>query len=256
MFIKSGIKEKINSVINAAFLCKVIAHAEEEPKGDVTPPAKKDTKPSGVFTIDDIENARREEKDKLYPQLERARIDLESQIHTNNDLIVRNSVLTKEIETLKSRSVEDDPRFKEISGQLETLKQENSRLQESFVSEEEIRKKVEEEYEVKLYAHKVQSEHKGDVLSIFIDSITGSTKEEVDAALDSAIKKTAQVKKDLGVSDRKPEDPQDSHPSVRPPVSNPNDFGRGNQQVDAEYIRNLDPRSEEYKEFRKKLGLK
>ena len=106
--------------------------------------------------------------------------------------------------------------------------------------------------------------NKGSIISILIPEITGKTKEEIDSAIASAKEKTKTIKKDLGI-DVDEEDDDDKSKQKKTPAPAPKQkkapvavpaSGEDGEEFDAEYIRNLDPRSPEYAEFRKKMGLR
>lgn len=234
--------------------------------------AEEPTEPTPQVNYEDlIAKARKEEKDKLYPRIQKAESDLKEQVKINNELLLRNAALSEELEKVKSKSNAPDPRIAELEQENEALKGEIQTLKDSSPNEDEIRAKVEKEYEIKLYAQQKKDELKssGKVLTMLLDTITGNTTEEIDSAVTAAIEKTKSVKADLGIEDDDPEgDPApkkkakakksttkqtDPTPS-RAPAANPS--GEDDEEYDAEYIRNLDPRSKEYKEFRAKLGLR
>lgn len=215
-----------------------------------------------------IANARKEEKDKLYPKIKKAEADLKEQVKLNNELLIKNATLQKELDALKSASGTPDPRIEELETENKNLKKRISELEANTPNEEDIRKKVEAEYEVKFYVEqkKAELQKDGSVLPSFLDSITGATKDEVDAAVTKAVSSTLQIKKDLGLVDDKGNPISNRQPSVSTsttttptnptaPSVNPTDNG-GIESYSAEYIRGLDPSSKEYQEFRKKLGFK
>ena len=133
-------------------------------------------------------------------------------------------------------------------------------------NEQDIRSKVEAEYEVKYYRQTELAKHKDDILSIFADEVTGDTKEAIDSSIELVKKKTIDVKKQLGILDsegnpvekkpapKKKEKTPDNPAPATPPVANPTD--EGDETFDFDYVQSLDPRSKEYAEFRKKMGLK
>ena len=55
--------------------------------------------------------------------------------------------------------------------------------------------------------------------------------------------------------DKKKQSKEEPKKQKKAPPANPASHEEG-EEYDAEYIRNLDPRSKEYAEFRKKLGLR
>ena len=111
-----------------------------------------------------------------------------------------------------------------------------------------------------MYAQEQINANKDSIISILIPEITGKTKEEIDSAIASAKEKTKSIKKDLGINvdDEEDDDKKKKTPAPKQkkaPVAAPASEDDGDE-FDAEYVRNLDPRSKEYAEFRKKMGLR
>lgn len=241
------------------FMGKIIlfAHAEDN---DPTPTTDPSTDPAPINFEQAIAQARKEEKDKLYPRIKKAEDEVKSLTTAVNKYLLENAALKDELDKLKSQPA--DPKVKELEDKVKSLEDENKTLKENAPNEEEIRKRVEEEYEVKLYAQEQINANKGSIISILIPEITGKTKEEIDSAIASAKEKTKTIKKDLGLSVDEDEDNDDGKKKKTPapkqkkaPVAAPASDEDG-EEFDAEYIRNLDPRSKEYAEFRKKMGLR
>lgn len=235
----------------------LFAHAEEN---DPNPTDPTGGDPAPINFEQAVAQARKEEKDKLYPRIKKAEDEVKSLTTSVNKYLLENAALKDELEKMKNQPA--DPRIKELEDKVSTLESENKTLKENAPNEEEIRKRVEAEYEVKLYAQEQINANKGSIISILIPEITGKTKEEIDSAIASAKEKTKTIKKDLGLSVEDEEDDDKSKGKKTPapkqkkaPVAAPASNEDG-EEFDAEYVRNLDPRSKEYAEFRKKMGLK
>ena len=237
---------------------KIFIHAYAE-DGDPTPgtdPAVTD--PAPINFEQAIAQARKEEKDKLYPRIKKAEDEVKSLTSSVNKYLLENAALKDELEKMKSQPA--DPKVKELEDKVTALETENKTLKENAPNEDEIRKRIEEEYEVKLYAQEQINANKGAIISILIPEITGKTKEEIDSAIASAKEKTISIKKDLGINvdDEGGKGNPTPAPTTKPkkaPVAAPPSSDDGDE-FDAEYVRNLDPRSKEYAEFRKKMGLR
>lgn len=203
-----------------------------------------------------IARARKEEKDKLYPRLTHAEEEVKRLEKSVNKYLLENAALKEALEEAKKKS-EDNTEVTELQNRVAELEKELEEAKKA-PNEEELRKAIEAEYDVKMYAKEQIEANKGEILSMFIPDITGKSREEIDTALASAKEKTLSVKKDLGLldDDKKPsKKKQATEKPAKVPPANPAEDSSG-VTYDAEYIRNLDPRSEEYKEFRKSLGLK
>ena len=236
----------------------ILANAEE---GEPTPATDPVAEPSSPINFEQaIAQARKEEKDKLYPRIKKAEDEVKSLTTSVNKYVLENAALKDELEKIKNQPA--DPKLKELEDKVKTLEEENKTLKENAPNEDDIRSKIEAEYEVKLYAQEQINANKGSIISILIPEITGKTKEEIDSAIESAKEKTKTVKKDLGLNIDEEEDDDKSKGKKTPapkqkkaPVAAPASDGDG-EEFDADYIRNLDPRSKEYAEFRRKMGLR
>lgn len=244
-------------------LLKALAEEVDEP---TTTEPTTGSSSNGINFEQMIAQARKEEKDKLYPRIKKAEDEVKTLTSSVNKYLLENAALKDELEKIKSGS-SDDSKVKELEETIKTLKtqisaleEENRTLKENTPNEDEIRSRVEAEYEVKLYAQEQIAANKDSIISILIPEITGKTKEEIDSAIASAKEKTKSIKKDLGIDvddeggdqskKKAPAQKQKKAPAAAPAT------GDSGNEFDAEYVRNLDPRSPEYAEFRKKMGLK
>ena len=212
-----------------------------------------------------IAKARKEEKEKQYKTIDK----LKTQVNTltdqhNNDLLKiadlekklqeANDKLTKagsgdseEVKTLKEtvkgleKEKEDlDKKVKELESKTPVNREE---------VEAEVRTQLEAEYEVKTYKATKMAELKDDIL--VPELVFGNTKEEIDASIQSALNRSAEIKKNLGLN-------TDNKPSKRTPKSpaNPSVSKVQDNQVSLERLATMDVSSPEYAELRKQLGLR
>lgn len=216
-----------------------------------------------------IAQARKEEKEKLYPRLQKLEDDNRKLVEQGNnnlikigDLTTKLNELTAENKKLKEGSV-DSEEVANLKQQISTLEAENKKLKEEAPNEETIRAEIKAEYELKSYIAEKKTAHKDEILTTFLDSIEGTSTEEVDKAVQDAIDKSNSIRKDLGLIDEegkpisKPAAKKAEKKKTSPPKANPSaSTGETTASYDAEYIRSLDPNSDEYREFRKSLGLK
>lgn len=220
-----------------------------------------------------IAQARQEEKAKLYPQIEKLKGEKDSLTASINNLLLENGALKDEIAKYKStkqEKPEDSEAYKSLKAQFDELTAEMETLKKA-PKEEEIRKQLEAEYEIKNYLREQLEKNKGEILTMLVEGISGKTKEEIDAAIAAAKEKTLSVKKDLGLIDDEGNPITPTHDKstnksnnstkktttpTRAPNVAPADDTNGGQAFTVEYIQGLDPRSPEYAEFRKKMGLK
>lgn len=206
-----------------------------------------------------VAQARKEEKDKLYPRIKKLEDENAALLKSSNDSLLKIAALTQEIEKIKGEGAEKtSAEVKELEKKLAAAEKALEDLKKSAVDEEALRASIEKEYSVKLYIRDKVAENKDDILTILAEGITGSTEEEVDKAIQEAKEKTLSVKKDLGLVDESGNPvstPQKKDKTAK--VSNPNPaVGRADSELSIEYLRGLDPRSKEYAELRKKMGLR
>lgn len=219
-----------------------------------------------------IAQARKEEKDKLYPRIKQLEDDNRKHIQIENDNFIKIGDLTQMVNTLsaelaKYKSGEVPSKdIEDLKAKVEALEKENAELKEKSVDEISLRATIEKEYEIKSYLAEQKMANKDKIISSFLDKVQGTTKEEIDNSIQSAIEESLNIKKELGLVDEKGnpvsktnnkrETKKTSAPR-QPKTLNPAETtGESPAQFDAEYIRNLDPSSEEYKEFRKSIGLR
>lgn len=256
MFTKSYTNAEINHgwkfhKILGGFALK--AHAEEnEPE--------KGTDPTPSVNFEQlIAQARKDEKDKLYPRINKLEDENKTLTESCNKYLLQVGALRDELDKLKSAG--DSEEVQKLRATIADLEGQVKTLTENAVDEKSIREKVAAEYEVKMYAQEQIAQHKGSILSTLVSSITGTTKEEVDEAVKKAQETTKTIKKELGLSvddeggSSSKKEKKTSTPAKRVPPASPSTETE-EEDYDADYIRSLDPRSKEYAEFRKKMGLR
>lgn len=264
-------KSFLNGVISRLFLT---AHADEAvgTPADATPTPTPAAAPQ-INYEQLIAAARKEEKDKLYPQIEKLKAEKEGLVNASNQQLIKIGDLTQAVTALQ-KQVDDYKSGKATSEELaaiqkerDALKEQIAKLEKETPSEEQLRAQIEKEFEVKSYLKDKKRDNKDIIPSIFDSLVSGTTIEEVDASIAKAKEKSDAIKRELGLIDEKgnavsktPKKKEEksagtSAPSA-PPAANPADTSTESVVLDADYIRSLDPSSPEYAEFRKKIGLK
>lgn len=214
---------------------------------------------SNTFNInfeDLISKARQEEKAKLYPQIESLKEKVNELTEKNNQnlLVIEEKdrkikELEKEIEELKNSKVESESEtVKRLQAENDELRKKLEEAEKNKVDKAElektIRAEVEQEYEVKLYRlEKINSPEYRD--KIIPELVMGTTKEEIDKSLELARQRYEEIVNSVV-----------TRQSASIPMGNISTGALNSRQLDLEEIKNLDPRSKEYLEFRKRLGLK
>lgn len=244
-----AIKKVIDSITLRAFADEVNTGDGE---GETTPPT--------VNYEDLIAKARKEEKDKQYKTIEK----LKGQINTlteqhNNDLLDKAN-LEKQLQEANDKLTKvgsnDSEEVKTLKGTISTLEKDKADLEQKIkgfedtppVSREEVvnevRAELEKEYEVKTYKATKMAELKDEIL--VPELVFGNTKEEIDASIKSALERSNEIKKNLGVkTQRTPKSP------ANPSVSKVQD-----SEVSLEKLATMDVRSPEYAQLRQQLGLR
>ena len=269
MYTNCGLKAKTIKNIFGALLCAhtITAHAEEQSGNDGT----NGNEPINYEAL--IARARQEEKNKLYSKIQGLENENKTLIQNCNSDISKIGELESKLESSKGAISEEE--VNNLNNKITTLEAEKEALSGRIAELEKadpekeaslrasITAEVEESYKNKLELEKYKSEvlesNKDKLLNSFSATVTGNTKEEIDSALEKAISQSLDIKKELGLVDEEgnpiaPKKSSSSKPQ-KPKVSNPAN-NSGNNTLDLEYVRNLDPSSPEYKEFRKQLGLK
>lgn len=235
------------------------AFAEEGGEGD------NNSQQTPTINYEDlIAKARKEEKEKQYKTIEK----LKAQINTlteqhNNDLLAKADLekkLQEANEKLTKAGSGDSEEVKTLKETIKGLEKEKSDLEKQLQDvyndttsreevEAEVRAQLESEYEVKTYKATKMAELKDDLL--VPELVFGNTKEEIDASIQSALNRSAEIKKNLGLN-------ADNKPSKRTPKSpaNPSVSKVQDKEISLERLATLDVRSQEYAELRKQLGLR
>lgn len=217
-----------------------------------------------TFNYEDlIAKARKEEKDKQYKTIEKFKTQVNTLTEQHNSDLLKIAGLEEELKTantkLSTAGSGDSEEIKTLKSTIQSLTTERDELDKKVkgyeahkpVSREEVeaevRAELEAEYEVKTYKATKMAELKDDIL--VPELVIGTTKEEIDASIQSALDRSAEIKKSLGIGDK---------PAKRTPKtpSNPSVSRVQDKEYSVEYLAGLDVRSPEYAEVRKNLGLR
>ena len=215
-----------------------------------------------------IAKARKDEKAKQYKTIEKLRKDLKTMTENNNSNLIRIGELEKENEELNkkltSTNTGDSEAVKTLreelataQSKLETAESELKKLKESEVDESALRTQIENEvkaeYEVKNYRLELLAKNQDIIVP---ELITGTTKEELDASLETAKARSEQIRQQLGITTSQTQQTNtgSAFSNRMPAVSSPS-AGSATATVSFEDLAKLNPASPEYAEMRKKLGL-
>lgn len=208
-----------------------------------------------------IAKARKEEKQKQYKEIEKLKNSIKEFTEKNNAQLLTIGQLTEELEKAKkaltTASKGDSEEVKTLKGEIEKLQKSNKDLEGKLKSYEEkppvdenairaeIQKEMEAKYEVKTYKVEKLAEHRDDLL--VPELVIGDTKEEIDASLKSALDRSNEIRKKLGISTKTKRTPKS--------VINPSINKVQDNEISLETLANMDVTSKEYRDLRKKLGL-
>lgn len=212
-----------------------------------------------------IAKARKEEKEKQYKTIDKLKTQVNTLTEQHNNDLLKIADLEKQLkeanDKLTTASSGDSEEVKTLKGTIKTLEKEKDDLDKKVKEYEakppvnreevvaEVRTELEAEYEVKTYKATKMAELKDDIL--VPELVFGNTKEEIDASIQSALNRSAEIKKNLGLN-------TDNKPSKRTPKSpaNPSVSGVQDNQVSLERLATMDVSSPEYAQLRKQLGLR
>ena len=212
-----------------------------------------------------IAKARKEEKDKQYNTIEKLKTQIDTLTGQHNADLLKIAGLEKDLQTSNEKLSKvdsgDSEQVKTLKETINTLTGERDELDKKVkdyeskkpVSREEveteIRAELEAEYEVKTYKTTKLLELKDDIL--VPELVMWTTKEEIDNSIQSALERSAEIKKNLGISD-------DKKAQKRTPKSpaNPSTSSVQEKEVSLERLATMDVRSPEYAELRRQLGLR
>lgn len=263
MFTNRGLKAEITKRIISKF--SLMAHADEGDTGEDSG--------SSVNYEALIAKARKEEKDKLYSRIQGLENENKTLVQSCNNYLTKIAGLEAKLEKATENPA-DPQEIKNLEEKVKTLEAEKEALNLKVAELEkedterenslrstitaELENKYKEQQEVMKYKAKLLEENKDKLLTTVASDISGDTKEELDKSLEAAISKSLAIKKEVGLVDENGEPIKKKPTGTKPPkpkMANPAN-NNGEESYDTDYIRNLDPRSEEYAELRKKLGLK
>lgn len=263
-----------HSFRNAFSLLKVYADSEE---GDSSTNEDGDNSSEGeeggsgkpqINYEDLIAKARADEKNKQFSKIKKLEGEKKELVTKQNNLLLKIGELESSVTELEGKLAKagegDIPTVIALKDELAKVQNERDDLAKqletnsnSGVNREEleksIRAEIEEEYNVKMHRLEVISEHKDDLL--VPELVTGTTVEDIDASLEVALERSREIEEKLGGKKGK-KSPQKKAPSARTPKSNPTVDDIQDTEYSLEYIASLDPRSPEYAEVRKKMGLR
>lgn len=212
-----------------------------------------------------IAKARKEEKEKQYKTIEKLKTQINTLTEQHNNDLLKVADLEKQLKEANDKLTKagsgDSEEVKTLKETIKNLEKEKNDLDKKVkdfesnkpVSREdveaEVRAELEAEYEVKSYKTTKMMELKDDIL--VPELVFGNTKEEIDASIKTALERSAEIKKNLGISSENKQTKRTPKSSTNPSVSRVQDT-----EVSLERLATMDVGSKEYAELRKQLGLR
>lgn len=211
---------------------------------DGNPTANQEPAPAPTTPVTNFEDliakARKEEKDKLYPQIEKLKADVESLTKRNNDLLLLIGDKDSKISDLEKTLKEAQKAPKSESQEVKELKMRITELEtELTLTKTNAEKEVQK---VKLETYKMQ---KMQGVELIPELVQGTTEAEIDASIEVAKARYTEIVGKVA---------QSKTTSPTPPVANPNTKTLDLKTLTTDQIRGMS--SNEFANYRKQLGLK
>ena len=251
------IKKLIGAISLKAFADEGDTNTDGADDGGVKTPA--------INYEDLIAKARKEEKDKQYKTIEKLKSQIDTLTEQHNSDLLKVADLEKQLkdanEKLTKAGSSDSEEVKTLKETIKGLEKDKEDLDKKVKEfeakkpvdrsevEAEVRAELETEYEVKTYKATRMAELKDDIL--VPELVFGNSKEEIDASIQSALNRSAEIKKNLGIDGNKKSDKRTPKSHTNPSVSSVQD-----KEISIERLASLDVRSPEYAELRRQLGLR
>lgn len=199
---------------------------------------------NGSVNFEDlIAKARKDERDKLYAQIEKVKKD-------KNDLLLVVGERDKEIDSLKRKLAKTTSDLTKVTKEVETGSRTNKTVQELTLTISQLESQLEEvqvKYETDMQGLKIQSYKERAIAlaggEIIPELVSGSTEEEIDNSIESAKKRYNQIQEQAMSKVQMPR-------AANPATSQMNVFKEKTVSEIASMSR------EEYAEYRKNIGLK
>ena len=216
---------------------------EEEVKNPEQP-EQEVPKPQGTVNFEDlVAKAREEEKAKLYPQIEKLKKD-------KNDLLLVVAEKDKAIKDLEKEITSLQKNHSKLAKDVEESTSTNKVVQEQALLISQLEQQLEDiqsQYELEVNSLKINSYREKQIASaggaIIPELVTGNTEEEINASIELAKQRYAQIQEQAMASVQMPK-------SVNPSVATLSQ----NAMKSVEDIASMTPG--EWAEYRKNLNIK
>jgi len=224
--------------------------AVSQPVPNGAPPQEQ--RPAYRWTDEDIENARKQEKDKLYGRIEDVQSQLK-QLQTEREADqAEKDRLTNEADEARRKREEADMETRDLLTKRESeWRDEISKLNARYDSDREVFQKERQLQEAELYRRDRIAQESNDILPELRDFITGSTPEEVDASIEVMKARTASVVANFAAAEPPPVPYQPRGASPTAPPVGPMEQLPSYESLTPEDIKGMD--MDTYKRYRNQL---
>lgn len=203
------------------------------------PPAPKPA-PAKTFTVEDIEKARQEEKDKLYKSLEETRAELAQMRQEREAREKAAADAQAAAEEAARKAAEEEMSAKDLIAQKEA--EWNQRFASMQADQERNAALLEQERrfsQLQSYIARRAAEEADSILPELLDEITGSTEEEVENTINRMKAKSEAILANVVQAQRSQRQGMRGAPVTAPPVG-PMDNNTEYETVTADDLRNMD----------------
>jgi hypothetical protein len=205
------------------------------------------------FTVEDIENARKQEKEKLYPQIEELKGRLQVVEQERQARIEAEKQAKEKAENKAKKKAEEETDLRTLLEQKEADWQ--ARLEQERQQREQFQTLLEREREfqaLEQYRSETLNANRDSILPELVDLVTGNTREEIDASIAGLKDRSSRI---LEATQAAMQATRQNWAGTRvtAPPAGPLDTDSGSRQFSAEDIRNM-PVSEYAKVRGKLLG--
>jgi predicted RNase H-like nuclease (RuvC/YqgF family) len=207
-----------------------------------------------------IAKARQDEKNKLYPQIEKLKAELESKTAKMNDLLLSGSEKDDVVKT-------KDAKIAELEKKITELTEKEGKHVETSKEAKELQKKIDEleqkiaDKDKEIATKELESYRKEKVAGLddsVIDLVSGLTKEEIDASIEKAKVLYEKISSKFGEK-KTEEKKQEDKTKVPLPNVNLNDSEKMFKDATPEDFRDMDISTKEgrahWEKMRKELGI-
>jgi hypothetical protein len=209
-------------------------------------------RPAYRWTDEDIENARRQEKEKLYPRIEDMTTQLRQLSDEREAEKAERQRLADEAEALRRSEEEKQMETRELLERREKeFQAQINEINARYDADRAVFQKERELQEAETYRRDRIAQEANEILPELRDFITGATPEEVDASIETMKQRTASVLANLVAAEppQVPYQPRGAAPTV-PPVG-PMEQLPSYETLTPEDIRGMS--MDDYKRYRTQL---